>query len=273
MNVDSQKIILAPGASKLMAVSLTDGKSMWSMDYTQGRYNAASPVVDGQTVYISGPNRGITALDFAVDGDKIVSKQKWRNEDTETTTMFNTPVLLRGHLFGLSTANQLFCVQTDCGKMTWNEALASAAPATPQARGGGGAGSDRGGSSGARGDRGNRGGDAGRGGSGQQRGEGSQRSGEGRPQGGFGGRSRGGRGGGRRGGGSRGGYGSVVSAGKALLGLTPSSELIVYEPNGDEVKELAKYKVSEKKTYAYPIPIGNRIYVKDDDSLTLWTLK
>ncbi len=96
---------------------------------------------------------------------------------------------------------------------------------------------------------------------------------EGRPQGGFGGRSRGGRGGGRRGGGSRGDHGSVVSAGKVLLGLTPSSELIVYEPNGDEVKELAKYKVSEKKTYAYPIPIGNRIYVKDDDSLTLWTLK
>lgn len=67
------------------------------------------------------------------------------------------------------------------------------------------------------------------------------------PQGGFGDRSRGGRGGGRRGGGSRGGYGSVVYAGKVLLGLTPGSELIVYEPNGDEFKELAKYKVSKKR--------------------------
>ncbi len=235
MTVGEHKVVLVPAANKLVAVSLADGKELWSMDYKQGRYNAATPIVDGQMVYIAGPNRGITALEMTADGDKISGKEKWHNEDTETTVMYNTPVLLNGMLFGLSNANQLFCVKTDSGKMTWNQALASggaqAAPQPPQPP------------------------------------QGAGEQGGGRQPGGRGGR------GGRGGGGGRGGYGSVVSAGPVLFGLTPSSELLVYQPNGDAFQELARYKVSDTPTYAYPIPVGNRIYIKDNDSLTMWTLK
>jgi outer membrane protein assembly factor BamB len=75
------------------------------------------------------------------------------------------------------------------------------------------------------------------------------------------------------GGGRRRGYGSIVDAGSVLMALTPRSELIVYEPSAKEFKQVAKYKVADRETFAYPVVVGNRIYVKDHDSLTLWTIE
>ncbi len=69
------------------------------------------------------------------------------------------------------------------------------------------------------------------------------------------------------------GYGSVVDAGSVLVALTPSSELLVFEPSNQEYKELARYKVSDSDTYAYPVLAGSRIYVKDQDSVALWTVE
>jgi outer membrane protein assembly factor BamB len=65
------------------------------------------------------------------------------------------------------------------------------------------------------------------------------------------------------------GFGSIVDAGPVLMSLTPSAELIVFEPTAKEFKELAKYKVGSE-TYAYPVVAGNRVFVKDKDSVTLW---
>jgi outer membrane protein assembly factor BamB len=90
----------------------------------------------------------------------------------------------------------------------------------------------------------------------------------GAPSGGFKGKGKG-----RGMGGGQGGYGSVVDAGSVLFALTPSSQLVVYEPSATEFKQLASYKVADKATHAYPIIAGNRIYVKDADSVTLWTVE
>jgi hypothetical protein len=79
-------------------------------------------------------------------------------------------------------------------------------------------------------------------------------------------RGRGGRGGG-------GGYGSIVDAGSVLMVLTPASELVVYEPSATEFKELARYKVAETPTYAYPVVSGNRIFVKDQNAVALWAVE
>ena len=81
----------------------------------------------------------------------------------------------------------------------------------------------------------------------------------------------GGGGGGR--GGRGGGFGSIVDAGPVLLALTPSSELIVFEPSAKEYKQIASYKVSETPTHAHPVVSGNRVFIKDKDSVTLWTVE
>jgi hypothetical protein len=69
------------------------------------------------------------------------------------------------------------------------------------------------------------------------------------------------------------GYGSVVDGGPALLALTPATELIVFEATDKAFKQLARYKVGDSDTYGYPIPSGNRLFVKDRSSLTLWTVE
>jgi hypothetical protein len=73
-------------------------------------------------------------------------------------------------------------------------------------------------------------------------------------------------------GGGKGGYGSVVDVGPVLLALTPSSQLIVFEPSDKEFKQLAKYKVGAE-CFAYPIVAGNRLFVKDKDSVALWIIE
>jgi outer membrane protein assembly factor BamB len=68
------------------------------------------------------------------------------------------------------------------------------------------------------------------------------------------------------------GYGNIVDAGSVLMSLTPGGKLLVFEPTDKEYKELASYTVGAA-TYAYPIVTGNRIYIKDKDSLILWTVE
>jgi outer membrane protein assembly factor BamB len=69
------------------------------------------------------------------------------------------------------------------------------------------------------------------------------------------------------------GFGSIVAAGPVLIALTPQRELTVIEPSDKEFKKLASYKVCDSDTYAYPIVAGDRIFVKDQDSLTLWIIE
>ncbi len=75
------------------------------------------------------------------------------------------------------------------------------------------------------------------------------------------------------GGGGRAGFGSIVDAGSVIFSLTPTAQLQVFEPNGAEFKSIANYKVADGGTYAYPIITGNRIFIKDADSVTLWTIE
>lgn len=75
----------------------------------------------------------------------------------------------------------------------------------------------------------------------------------------------------------RGECGEVLDAGTVLLALTSDSELLAFKPSKKGYEEVAKYKVSDKTgrdgTWAYPIIAGNRVFVKDGDSLILWTIE
>jgi outer membrane protein assembly factor BamB len=71
----------------------------------------------------------------------------------------------------------------------------------------------------------------------------------------------------------RGECGVVLDAGSVLLGLTSDSQLVAFEPSKKEYVELAKFKVADTPTWAYPIIAGNRVFVKDRDAVTLWTIE
>ncbi len=68
-------------------------------------------------------------------------------------------------------------------------------------------------------------------------------------------------------------FGSIIDAGTVLIALSAKSQLIVFKPGPGKYIELAQYKVSETPVYAHPLIAGNRIYIKDEDTLSLWTIK
>jgi outer membrane protein assembly factor BamB len=70
----------------------------------------------------------------------------------------------------------------------------------------------------------------------------------------------------------RGAFGSIVDAGAVLVALTPKSSLIVFQPSDTAYTQVAAIKVADGSAYGYPVLAGNRVFVEDDDSVTLWTI-
>ena len=74
--------------------------------------------------------------------------------------------------------------------------------------------------------------------------------------------------------GPRDGYGGMVDAGSVLVDLTSKGQLYVFKPESKQYEELAKIKVaSAPTTYATPVLSGKRIFVKDQKTLTLYTVE
>jgi len=197
LTVGDAKMIVAETARKLVGVGLANGELLWEIPFavTGARgYNAATPMVDGPTVLYTGSGRGTRAVKIENQGDAFAAKESWSNP--ENSVQFNTPVLKNGLVFGLSSGDNLFCINAQTGKTAWTSSI----------RG-------------------------------------------------------------------RKGYGSIVDAGPALFLLTPSGQLVVFEPTDKEFKEIASYKVASGDTYAYPIITDKRVFIKDKDSVTLWTIE
>jgi outer membrane protein assembly factor BamB len=251
MTVDGMKVVIAISETNLVAVNVSNGKVAWKIPHRQKRYNTVTPIVDGQTLIFAGPQTaaGMTAVKLSKQGDELKEEEAWAYKGN--SLMFNTPVFRNGALFGISDRDLLFAVNTEHA-IGWSQPIVPPPAAVGQvlpnpgqavfglaqqeeARGQGEG-------------RGRRQGDR-RGG--QQRGRGRDRPG---------------------GGGQQPGYGTVVDAGSVLVALCPGADLVFFKPDAGTYTELARYKVSEKgEAYSHPILSGNRIYIKDKDSVSLWT--
>jgi len=69
------------------------------------------------------------------------------------------------------------------------------------------------------------------------------------------------------------GFGAIVDGGSCLLALPSTSKLIAFKPSGSQYEQLAVIKVAESPTYAHPVLAGNRIFIKDDEAVTLHTIE
>jgi len=66
-------------------------------------------------------------------------------------------------------------------------------------------------------------------------------------------------------------HASVARAGDLLFSLESDGELVVARSSTTAFEPLKKYKVSANETWAQPAISGNRVFVKDVTSLTLWS--
>jgi outer membrane protein assembly factor BamB len=249
LTVGGTQYVIAETTRKIVALALTDGTLAWETPFAvPGRgYNATTPVIEGQTLIYTGSGRGATAVKLEKDGDKLVAKELWKNPDN--SVQFTSPVVKDGLVFAISARDEFFCLNMKDGTTAW------VAPSTKEASTGEAAGNtDR----------------APAVATNPPTTTAAMTNTNAPPSGSEGNRPREGRGGGGRG--RLSGYGSIVDAGPVLLALTPASQLVVFEPNAIEFKELARIKVADTPTFAYPIASANRLIIKDQNSVTLWTV-
>ncbi len=197
LTVAGVKQIAAPTEKSVAGIAVADGKLLWQFPSVPPRmaYNAATPIVDGQTVIFAAKGRGTKAIKIQKQRGSFTANELWSNP--ELGVQFSTPVLKDGLLFGLSDRNNLFCINAQTGQTAWANATAC---------------------------------------------------------------------------GSR-GFGSIVDVGSCLVVLTNDSELIIFKPDGKAYSEITRYKVAETPIYAHPVIAGNRVFVKDEESVTMFRIE
>jgi outer membrane protein assembly factor BamB len=63
----------------------------------------------------------------------------------------------------------------------------------------------------------------------------------------------------------------LIARGSHVFALTTDSELHVMRAGAKGLETLRRYTVADTPTWAHPAVLGNRVLVKDRDSLALWT--
>jgi outer membrane protein assembly factor BamB len=197
MTVEGSKQIVTLTEKSIAGIALADGKMLWQLPFpTQRRaYNAATPIIDGQTVIYAGALRGTKAVKIEKQGGDFITRELWSND--QVAPQFNTSVLKDNLLFGSTSMSNLFCLNAVTGQTAWLDTTRQ----------------------------------------------------------------------------DRGGFAALLDAGPVILALPSSSYLIVLKPSEKEFTQLARIKVADTPTYAHPVIRGNRIYIKDQETIALWTIK
>jgi outer membrane protein assembly factor BamB len=123
LTVEGTKMLVTLTAKKIVGLGVTDGKLLWEAPFpAQGRaYNAATPIIEGQTVIFAGAGRGTKAVKIEKTADGFAAKELWSNPDN--AVQFNTPVLKGGQIYGISQNGVVFCLDAKDGKTLWTTEL------------------------------------------------------------------------------------------------------------------------------------------------------
>jgi len=65
---------------------------------------------------------------------------------------------------------------------------------------------------------------------------------------------------------------AIVDAGPVIFALGAHGELLAFKP-GSPYAQLARFKLSDTETWAHPVVAGTRIFVKDNETVALWTIE
>jgi len=119
MTADGVKQIVTLTDKRVVGLGAADGKVLWQVPFEPKgmAYNAATPIVAGQTVIFAGQGRGTKAVKVEKQGDGFAAKEIWSND--QVAPQFNTPVLKDGLLFGMTGRGSLFCIDAQTGKTAW----------------------------------------------------------------------------------------------------------------------------------------------------------
>lgn len=66
---------------------------------------------------------------------------------------------------------------------------------------------------------------------------------------------------------------AMVLAGDTILALTNDAELTILPASAKLPSPIRQYKAADSPTWAHPVVSGNRILIKDEESLALWSIE
>jgi outer membrane protein assembly factor BamB len=66
---------------------------------------------------------------------------------------------------------------------------------------------------------------------------------------------------------------ATLNLGKYILALPATGNMIVYEANPAKFTEVVTYDVADTEVYSHPVLAGDKIYVKDAEMFTCWSVK
>jgi outer membrane protein assembly factor BamB len=114
------KQIVTLGSNRAVGVSLVDHSLLWQFPFNE---SPTTPVIDGETVIITGQGKGTIGLKISRTGDKFTAEQAWANTGAQAAASFTTPVLRDNMLFGY-TASKLSCLSAKDGTLLWADTVA-----------------------------------------------------------------------------------------------------------------------------------------------------
>lgn len=119
LEIEGVKMVVLLTEKSLAGFAVKDGKTMWQHPtvVVNRFYNAASPVIAGNTIYFTGQGSGTHAIRVKHQAGVWSAEEIWSN--SEAGTKWNTPVLKDGYLYGLSDQRRLFCINAGNGKTEW----------------------------------------------------------------------------------------------------------------------------------------------------------
>lgn len=181
---------------KVVGVNVATGALLWERAFVSPNFtNGMTPVVNGQSVIVSGNGGPTVAFAVAQRNNQWSTETLWENTDSQLR--FANPVVVGSSLIGMSSRNsgQYYGVDAATGKTLWLS----------------------------------------------------------EPR--------------------QGGSAAVAKAGNLVFFLEDDGELVVTRGNAAAFELVKRYKVADSETWTQPAISGNRIFVKDVSSLTLWTVQ
>ncbi len=118
-----KKIIVDQSETDVLGISM-DGKLLWKIPTPGQRmyYNAPTPVIDGQNIFIAGSGAGTKMYSLKKEGDNYSSSEVWTN--AKLGTSFNTPVLKDGFLYGNDARfGYVYCQNAKTGETAWADTI------------------------------------------------------------------------------------------------------------------------------------------------------
>lgn len=190
----SQQVVLLT-EKNLVGLDFHTGELIWRLatPLKPGYWNSATPLVEGQTVYYTGQGTGTRAIRVEVTGEGVAVRELWHND--RLGTVYNTPVVYKHLLFGLSDRGQYFCLDARTGETMWVRTNRVS------------------------------------------------------------------------------NFGTLLRAGNLLVSLTEKGGLVCLKPSRGRFEEVARFSVGEPPFYAFPVLAGNRVFVRNRQGLSLWTVE